>query len=188
MVFKNQKTGELVEKFYSNFYSLIPVKPYGLVAESGLGDSQGYLDVNKDTLQHKKYDNIFGLGDCHNAPTTKTFYGGVAQISILRHNIERRLNGLSANANYDGFAEAPLLLNNGNVCWVSHLYNGVENSFDTNPISTALRYKKYTMLDKKDLESFYKFKNWGPPYYKFKKSFGDTGSGNKDVSKSGLHP
>lgn len=167
----------------------MPVKPHTHIAEAGLADSHGYLDVNQNTLQHKKYDNIFGLGDCHNAPTTKTFYGGLSQVSVLRHNLERRMNGLSMNVNYDGYAEAPLFLTPNNLSWVSHLYNGVEASFDTSSIGTALKYKKYTMFDKKDLANLYHFKNWGPPYYKFKKSFGDTGSSAKSVSKSGdLHP
>ena len=47
-----------------------------------------------------KYDNIFGLGDCTNVPTTKTFYAGFDQVSVLRHNIERRLNGHDMNAKY----------------------------------------------------------------------------------------
>ena len=35
-------------------------------------DGAGFLDVNKHTLQHAKYNNIFGLGDCTNLPTSKT--------------------------------------------------------------------------------------------------------------------
>ena len=35
-------------------------------------DNTGYLDVDKYTLQHVKYPNIFGLGDCANLPTSKT--------------------------------------------------------------------------------------------------------------------
>ena len=80
------------------------------------------------------------------------------------------------NASYNGHAEAPLFLSPGNLSWVAHGYNGTEISFDTSGFTTSLRYKKYTMLDKKDLANLYKFKNWGPPYYKWKKSFGDAGS------------
>jgi len=32
----------------------------------------GWLDVNINTLQHKKHSNIFGLGDVCNLPTAKT--------------------------------------------------------------------------------------------------------------------
>jgi sulfide:quinone oxidoreductase len=52
-----------------------------------LTDSTGYLDVDPFTLQHKTYDNIFGLGDVINAPTTKSFYGGLSQVAVLRNNV-----------------------------------------------------------------------------------------------------
>ena len=35
-------------------------------------DQTGFLDVSRHTLQHVKYPNIFGLGDCTNIPTAKT--------------------------------------------------------------------------------------------------------------------
>lgn len=37
-----------------------------------LADAAGFLDVDKATLQHNVFPNIFGLGDCTNAPTAKT--------------------------------------------------------------------------------------------------------------------
>lgn len=42
------------------------------IRESGLNDSAGYVDVDKHTLQHKKYNNIWSLGDCSSLPTSKT--------------------------------------------------------------------------------------------------------------------
>jgi sulfide:quinone oxidoreductase len=33
-------------------------------------------DVDHETLQHRKYPNVFGIGDVCNLPTTKTFWGG----------------------------------------------------------------------------------------------------------------
>ena len=44
--------------------------PY--IAESGLGDAAGFLDCDKGTLRHKKYSNIWGIGDCTNLPNSKT--------------------------------------------------------------------------------------------------------------------
>jgi sulfide:quinone oxidoreductase len=37
-----------------------------------LSDSTGFLNVHKGTLQHVKYSNIFGIGDCTTLPTPKT--------------------------------------------------------------------------------------------------------------------
>jgi len=46
--------------------------PPKFIAESKLGDSTGFVDVNSGTLLHKKYNNIFSLGDSSNVPTSKT--------------------------------------------------------------------------------------------------------------------
>jgi len=45
------------------------------VKDSCLADSNGFVDIDKGTLQHVKYPNIFGIGDCTNAPTSKTAAG-----------------------------------------------------------------------------------------------------------------
>jgi len=104
-VFRHDKSGQLIEKPYGHFYSLMPTTTHSLIAEAGLADSTGFLDVNPETLQHTKYDNIFGLGDVTNVQTTKSFYGGLAQVAVARHNVERKLNGLSLNAKYDGYSK-----------------------------------------------------------------------------------
>lgn len=151
-------------------YALKPYAPHESIAQAGLADSQGLLDVNPQTLQHTKYDNIFGLGDVTNVPTTKTFYGGLSQVAVLRNNLEKRLNGHEMNAKYDGHAEAPLFLSQSQVSWVSHLYDGVEQAFDTSAM-TSLTYKVHTKLGKGSIKNILKFGNWGPPYYKMKKTF-----------------
>lgn len=46
--------------------------PTVLKNEKKLVDQAGFLNINKDTLQHVKYPNIFGIGDCTSLPTSKT--------------------------------------------------------------------------------------------------------------------
>ena len=38
----------------------------------GLTDASGFVEANKETLQHIRYPNVFALGDCSNVPTSKT--------------------------------------------------------------------------------------------------------------------
>lgn len=105
-IFQNMSNGELSERPYHNFYSLMPAKTQPNIAEAGLADSNGFLDVDPYTLQHRKYNNIFGLGDVANVPTSKTFYAGFEQIHVIRNNLERNINGLPLNAEYDGSSKA----------------------------------------------------------------------------------
>jgi sulfide:quinone oxidoreductase len=123
-VFKNTHTGQLSERPYGHFYSLFPTTTHDILADAGLSDSTGYLDVDHATLQHKKYDNIFGLGDVINAPTTKSFYGGLSQVAVVRHNLQRKLNGLSLNAKYDGYAKVALYTSPHSLANIEHKYGG----------------------------------------------------------------
>lgn len=122
--FENANTGVKVERPYNNFYSLLPAQPDPILAKAGLADAQGLLDVDQHTLQHLRYDNIFGFGDVVNVPTTKTFQAGFNQLHVVRHNVERRLNGLDPNARYDGYSEALLHVGYNEITKVAHAYNG----------------------------------------------------------------
>lgn len=75
---KDMKTGEASNKEYHNLYSIIPCRPHKFLADAGLisNTSNGLLDVDKETLRHNKYKNIFGIGDVCNLPTTHSFWGG----------------------------------------------------------------------------------------------------------------
>lgn len=44
-----------------------------------LTNEAGFLDVDPKTLQHNKFKNIFGIGDCSSSPNSKT----MAAIGIL---------------------------------------------------------------------------------------------------------
>ncbi|CAM1299457.1 Uncharacterised protein g2429 [Pycnogonum litorale] len=63
--------------------------------ESVLADATGYLDVNKQTLQHNRYKNVFGIGDCTSVPTPKTAAAVAAQLGILRKNLKAAMAGES---------------------------------------------------------------------------------------------
>ena len=44
----------------------------GFIKKSPLALESGWLSVDKETMQHTKYKNIFGVGDVCGLPTAKT--------------------------------------------------------------------------------------------------------------------
>ena len=46
--------------------------PALLRANKKLTNEAGYVEVDKSTLQHVRFPNIFGIGDCTSLPTSKT--------------------------------------------------------------------------------------------------------------------
>ncbi|CAG0905813.1 unnamed protein product [Darwinula stevensoni] len=75
-----------------------------------LVDQEGYLDVDKNTLQHKKYPNIFGVGDCTNIPTAKTAAAISEQLRVLKMNLFLQMEGKPLKPLYDGYSSCPLLV------------------------------------------------------------------------------
>lgn len=43
-----------------------------VLRQSPLVNNDGYVDIFNDTLQHKTFPNVFGIGDCTSLPTSKT--------------------------------------------------------------------------------------------------------------------
>ena len=69
-----------IKKDFDMLHVVPPQKAPAFVKDSNLSDDAGWLDVNQVTLQHKKYPNIFGLGDVINSPNAKTAAAARKQI------------------------------------------------------------------------------------------------------------
>lgn len=109
-LFKNVDSGEIIEKDFNSACINPPSKTRSFLSEAGLTDSQGLIDVNKYTLQHKKYDNIFAFGDAVGFETTRTHTAAMAQNPIVKNNLIRFLDGKECNGIYDGYTYMPFLL------------------------------------------------------------------------------
>ena len=73
-----------------------------LISRSGMGDDLNFVPTDKETLQSKKYENIFVLGDANDIPTSKA--GSVAHFSaeILYDNLLSAIEGRPLMAKFDG--------------------------------------------------------------------------------------
>lgn len=78
------QTGDkLEEETFDMLHLVPPMKPSAFIAESGLGDAKGYVDVNKHTLRHVKYPNVWAAGDNSNLPCSKTAAAIFSQTDVL---------------------------------------------------------------------------------------------------------
>jgi sulfide:quinone oxidoreductase len=68
----------------------------------------GYVEVNKSTLQHSRYPNIFALGDCTNAPCSKTGAAIRKQAPVVVQNVLAVLANQSMTAEYTGYSACPI--------------------------------------------------------------------------------
>uniref|UniRef100_A0A915K9S0 Sulfide:quinone oxidoreductase, mitochondrial n=1 Tax=Romanomermis culicivorax TaxID=13658 RepID=A0A915K9S0_ROMCU len=83
--------------------------PEILRKQTKLVDQTGFLNLNKDTLQHVAFPNIFGLGDCTNLPTSKTAAAAGVESGVLQKNVVAFLNNRPLTSKYTGYASCPLV-------------------------------------------------------------------------------
>jgi sulfide:quinone oxidoreductase len=68
----------------------------------------GYVEVNMNTLQHSRYDNIFALGDCTNAPCSKTGAAIRKQAPVVVQNVLAVLAKKPMAGDYTGYSACPI--------------------------------------------------------------------------------
>lgn len=73
----------------------------------------GYMEVDKFTLQHTRFPNIFGLGDCTNTPNSKTAAAVRKQAPVLVENLVAARKAQQAAKKYNGYASCPLITAKG---------------------------------------------------------------------------
>lgn len=126
--------------------------PSALREHSGdLVDEAGFVNVNKFTMQHKKYANIFALGDCSNSPNSKTAAAAAAQCQVVYKNLSAIIDGKQPFKNYDGYASCPLVTGYSTCILAEFDYN--LQPMETFPIEQAKeRWSMFYM--KKDFMPF----------------------------------
>ncbi len=68
----------------------------------------GYVQVDKHTLQHTRYPNVFSLGDAGSTPNSKTGAAIRKQAPVLVGNLNAVMQGKPAASQYGGYASCPL--------------------------------------------------------------------------------
>ncbi|KAK2712155.1 sulfide:quinone oxidoreductase, mitochondrial-like isoform X1 [Artemia franciscana] len=135
---------------YSMLHITPPMGPPDAVKNStDLCAESGYVDVDKYTLQHTRFSNIFGIGDCTNLPTSKTAAAIAAQGNILYQNMKCVMEKKSdSKEKYDGYTSCPLVTGYSKCVLAEFDYDG--NPLETFPINQA-RESRLAFHMKKDI-------------------------------------
>lgn len=142
-------------------YDLLHLVPtmsaHSFVAETSLafqeGEQKGWLAVDKFSLQHVKYPNIFGIGDVTGVPNSKTGAAIRKQYPIVVKNLLSVIEGKAPTEKYDGYSSCPLVTEIGKVMLAEFGYDGkVMPSF---PLDPAIPRKSYWYLKKYILPKLY---------------------------------
>lgn len=96
----------------------------------------GWVDVDKYSLQHNQYPNVFSLGDASSLPTSKTAAAARKQAVIVAENLLALMDSKPLLSKYDGYTCCPLITGYGKTIMAE--FNGYTStpvsSFPLNPI------------------------------------------------------
>lgn len=152
-VFENMEDGSTVSMKYDMIHVTPPMDAPDFIRESPLSDDQGWLDVDSATLRHRKYQNIYGIGDASNLPTSKTGAAIRKQAPVLVENLDSQIKGKTPFSNYDGYTSCPLVTGYGRLILA-------EFDYDKQPKET------FPFDQSKERYSMYLLKAYGlPPIY-----------------------
>jgi len=113
-----------VTKPFDMIHVTPPQSAPDFIKKSPLANAAGWVDVNDKTLQHIKYNNIFGLGDAGSTPNAKTAAAVRKQVPVVVDNIINLINSKQIAEGYDGYGSCPLTTSLSTVMLAEFSYGG----------------------------------------------------------------
>lgn len=123
------------------------------IKNSPLANAAGWVDVDKNTLQHNQYKNIFSLGDASGLPTSKTGAAIRKQAPVVVQNVLASIEHRAINGDYNGYTSCPLLTGYGKLVLAEFDYNN--QPMETFPFDQSKERWSMYMLKKEVLPRMY---------------------------------
>ena len=149
-ILKDGKPVDEMEFEYEMLHVTPPMSAPDFIKNSPLADEEGWVDVDKHSLQHNKYPNIFSLGDAGSTPNAKTGAAVRKQAPVVVGNLIslHEKGKINNDLSYDSYGSCPLITGYNKLILAEFDYdNNMTPSF---PINQAKeRWSMYHM--KRDL-------------------------------------
>jgi len=130
-------TDEGTKEFAYDFLHVAPpVSVPDCVADSDLamptGERAGFVEVDPVTLQHKRYPNVFALGDVAALPA-KSGAATRDMAIVIQDNVANYLEGRKLDTKYTGYTAVPLKTRYGREMLIEYDRNGPSPTFPLDP-------------------------------------------------------
>lgn len=107
--------GEVKKVNFDMIHVTPPQSAPDFVRQSRLANAAGWVEVDKGSLRHVRYANVFSLGDAAALPTSKTGAAVRKQVPVLVHNLLEVMAGRYPSATYTGYTSCPILTGYGKL-------------------------------------------------------------------------
>ena len=119
-----EREGEEITRTFDMIHVCPPQRAPDFVADSELAGAGGWLEVDQFSLQHKRFNNVWGLGDVMDTPNAKTMAAVRKQVPVVAQNICDSLAGKKIHSGYDGYGSCPLTVERGKIVLAEFGYGG----------------------------------------------------------------
>ena len=122
--------GERTEVPYDFIHVVPPMRAPDAVKNSDLAWKEGpmaaggWLEVDPKTLQHKRFPNVFGIGDINGTPRGKTAATVKKSAPIVAQHVVDFLAGRTLGQVFDGYTSCPLIIREGSAMLIEFDYAG----------------------------------------------------------------
>lgn len=131
------RTPEGTTELGYDFINVIPpmkapevVRNSPLPWQQGAWGQEGWVEVDRHTLRHVRYPNVFGVGDIAGVPKGKTAASVKWQVPVAVEHLLADIAGTESSARYDGYTSCPLITRLGRAMLIEFDYqNNLKPSF-----------------------------------------------------------
>lgn len=145
---ENGNTSEIT-KHFDMLHVTPPQCAPDFISSGPLANDKGWIDVDKFTLQHIRYKNIFGLGDASSTPNGKTGAAVRKQAPVVVKNLLSLMSGKELKEKYNGYSSCPIVVGYGKLILAEFDYDNTPKEtfpFDqSKPRWTMWILKKYIL-------------------------------------------
>ncbi len=99
-----------------------PVRRSPLPWKEGPFAADGWMEVDRQTLRHKRYANIFGVGDIAGVPKGKTAASVKWQVPVAVDHLLADIQGKVSKETYNGYTSCPLITRLGRAMLIEFDY------------------------------------------------------------------
>jgi sulfide:quinone oxidoreductase len=122
--------GEVSTVDYDFLHVVPPMSAPDVVRRSDLAWQEGpfaaggWLEVDEQTLRHRRYPNVFGVGDVNGTRRGKTAATVKKSAPMVATNLIDVISGREPSQRFDGYTSCPLILREGSAMLIEFDYDG----------------------------------------------------------------
>jgi sulfide:quinone oxidoreductase len=122
--------GERTERPYDFIHVVPPMRATDVIRTGPLAWREGpfaaggWLEVDKSTLRHRRYPNVFGIGDINGTPRGKTAATVKKSAPVVEANLIAALADRDPTASFDGYTSCPMIVREGSAMLIEFDYDG----------------------------------------------------------------